>query len=401
MKKIFLHLALIIILSFYAFSQWEQCNNGMSGLINVPCLLANENIIFAGTSNIGIYSSTDNGNNWIQKNSGLTDTVILNLTKSGSDLFAFTLQSGIFISTNNGDNWISRNAGLTNETLTAFAVQDNIIYAGTQLSGVYYSTDKGNNWAQTSLNNIRILSLSICGDKIYAGTRTSGLFVSPDSGKSWSQKSTGLTNNMILSVDTKNNKIYAGSRGGGIYISSDSGSNWSQSTLNYVVANSIIIYDNYIFAGTDYGVYLSTDNGDSWTKKNSGLGNTIVNSLIINNNYIYAGVYAGIYRCKFSEITSVDDNIDNHSEIIIFPNPAAETATIKFEIDQPCTVSLKLTYMLGNQISLIDNQFMESGSHSYNWDASGVSAGVYYYVLETYGRGTKFCARTGKVVVIK
>jgi hypothetical protein len=57
--------------------------------------------------------------------------------------------------------------------------------------------------------------------------------------------------------------------------------------------------------------------------------------------------------------------------------------------------------MLGNQISLIDNQFMDSGSHSYDWDASGYPAGVYYYVLQICGRGTTCCVRTGKVVVIK
>jgi hypothetical protein len=83
-------------------------------------------------------------------------------------------------------------------------------------------------------------------------------------------------------------------------------------------------------------------------------------------------------------------------DIISYPNPTTQTATIKFDIERPTNISLKLTDMLGNQITLIKNQFMDSGSHSYDWDASGYPAGVYYYVLRSGS-----IVRTGKVVVVR
>jgi hypothetical protein len=89
----------------------------------------------------------------------------------------------------------------------------------------------------------------------------------------------------------------------------------------------------------------------------------------------------------------LDDEI---SVFNLFPNPTTSKTTIIFGIEQPANVSLKLTDMLGNQITLIENQFMDSGSHSYDWDASGYPAGVYYYVLNAGGY-----VRTGKVVVVR
>jgi hypothetical protein len=98
------------------------------------------------------------------------------------------------------------------------------------------------------------------------------------------------------------------------------------------------------------------------------------------------------------KMNAVEENTPNSKGSFsnIYPNPTSNKSTIKFDLEQPANVSLKLTDILGNQITLIDNQFMESGSHSYDWDASCFPAGVYYYVLQAGGN-----VRTGKVVVMK
>ncbi|MDD5673541.1 MAG: hypothetical protein PHC61_05230 [Chitinivibrionales bacterium] len=66
--------------------------------------------LFAGTQNYGVYLSTDNGANWTQKNSGLTNTTVLSFVMSGSNLFAGT-QNGVFLSTNNGTGWSAVSSG--------------------------------------------------------------------------------------------------------------------------------------------------------------------------------------------------------------------------------------------------------------------------------------------------
>jgi hypothetical protein len=103
------------------------------------------------------------------------------------------------------------------------------------------------------------------------------------------------------------------------------------------------------------------------------------------------------YKNSLNQPLSVGDiQPAQNGNTISFPNPATQKATIKFDLDQPSNISLKLSDKLGNQISLIENQFMDSGRHSVDWDASGYPAGVYYYVLRA-GASVK----TGKVVVVK
>jgi WD40 repeat protein len=118
-----------------------------------------------------------------------------------------------------------------------------------------------------------------------------------------------------------------------------------------------------------------------------------------NGKYLVIGDCNGTihYRAICDQIDDVEETSDQiNAGISASPNPAIESINFKFYLEQPSKVSLKLTDMLGNQISLIDNQFMDSGSHSYDWDASGKPAGVYYYVLQMGGS-----VRTGKVVIVR
>ncbi len=37
----------------------------------------------------------------------------------------------------------------------------------------------------------------------------------------------------------------------------------------------------------------------------------------------------------------------------------------------------------GQKVATVANEFMNAGSHSVTWDASGLSAGVYFYTVKT------------------
>lgn len=75
------------------------------------------------------------------------------------------------------------------------------------------------------------------------------------------------------------------------------------------------------------------------------------------------------------------------------PNPfnmsAASLTTIRFALEKPDVVSLKIFDVLGNEIrSLVSNEMTAPGEHAYQWDgrtSAGalVTAGTYYYTLTT------------------
>ena len=71
--------------------------------------------IFAATWGSGVFRSTDNGENWIEVNVGITEPYIISLAINASgDIFAGAdFGGGVFRSTNNGDSWTPVDNGLT------------------------------------------------------------------------------------------------------------------------------------------------------------------------------------------------------------------------------------------------------------------------------------------------
>jgi len=65
-----------------------------------------------------------------------------------------------------------------------------------------------------------------------------------------------------------------------------------------------------------------------------------------------------------------------------FPNPFNPSTTIKFSIPQSSNVTLKIFNTLGQEVSTLINQNMESGVHTINFDASQLNSGIYFYRLD-------------------
>jgi hypothetical protein len=65
------------------------------------------------------------------------------------------------------------------------------------------------------------------------------------------------------------------------------------------------------------------------------------------------------------------------------PNPFNPTTTISFEIADPGTVTIDVYNVAGQKVDTIVNEYMEDGTHSRVWDATGFSAGVYFYTVKS------------------
>jgi len=65
------------------------------------------------------------------------------------------------------------------------------------------------------------------------------------------------------------------------------------------------------------------------------------------------------------------------------PNPFNPTTTISFSIAEAGTISIEVFNIAGQKVDTIANEFMDAGSHSVVWDASGFSAGVYFYTVKS------------------
>ncbi len=68
-----------------------------------------------------------------------------------------------------------------------------------------------------------------------------------------------------------------------------------------------------------------------------------------------------------------------------YPNPFNPSTKIKFNIPEAGNVSLKVYNLLGQQVRTLLSGLMQAGTHTINFDASGLHSGLYFYKLEAAG----------------
>jgi len=150
---------------------------------------------------------------------------------------------------------------------------------------------------------------------------------------------------------------------------------------------ALAVNGNNVFAGTElHGVYVSSNNGLSWVQKNEGLGNLTIFSLRIVNNYIFAGASVnGVYRRQLGELVGLSSNTNqvpgDFSLLQNYPNPFNPSTKIGFSIPKSGFVKLNVFDAAGKQVSQLVNENLAAGNYSYDFKASGLASGAYFYML--------------------
>jgi len=65
-----------------------------------------------------------------------------------------------------------------------------------------------------------------------------------------------------------------------------------------------------------------------------------------------------------------------------FPNPFNPTTKITWQSPESGHHTLKVYDLLGNEIAVLVNQFLEAGNYSTEFDASSLTSGIYIYRLQ-------------------
>ena len=87
---------------------------------------------------------------------------------------------------------------------------------------------------------------------------------------------------------------------------------------------------------------------------------------------------------KFSEIVAVANLAPNGFVLEQnYPNPFNPSTKIKFAIASKQYVTLKVYDVLGNEIAVLVNNEKPAGTYEIEFNATNLSAGVYYYTLAT------------------
>ena len=66
-----------------------------------------------------------------------------------------------------------------------------------------------------------------------------------------------------------------------------------------------------------------------------------------------------------------------------YPNPFNSSTTINFNLPNQDNIKIEVFDVLGKSISVIADENMKAGNHTFNFNSNNISFGVYYYSLKT------------------
>ena len=142
-----------------------------------------------------------------------------------------------------------------------------------------------------------------------------------------------------------------------------------------------------------FEIQRSTES-ESWEKVSfvDGKGTTTeLNSYVYVDNNVTSGTYS--YRLKqidfdgtvsYSSVIEVVVGVPVEYELAQnFPNPFNPTTKIRFSLPEQAVVNLTVYNVLGQKVATVVDETLEAGIHNFNFDASNLNSGVYYYRIKT------------------
>ncbi len=296
----------------------------------------------------------------------------------------------------------------------------------------YRSEDGGQRWMPTASPRSDRFPDAIAtdgGSRILAAYGNGELWISSDGGTRWDRRTTPFPGTTVAAA--------AIDSGGRIFVCqenalrySDDGLVWMTptGTLPAMIFPRDLFTDNKgsVVLGASYdGVFRSSDRGEHWEAVNTRLTPTGIMRVThdghgtlfaTDGEYTYRllpgetrweliarrpiPVAVRSFECAASgrlfagtqnfgvwqldppppDTDSSDDLVTAAHEFVLlpgYPQPAAGSAALPFEIDRPATVTLVIHDLLGRQVHTDTRSCPAPGRYSFTWDGAGVAAGMY------------------------
>jgi len=316
--------------------------NGMGRVNAIAFHPTNENIIFAGAPQGGLWKSTDGGQNWEVLTDDQPTLGVSSIIVSYNDPNTILIGTGdrdagdadgmgVMKSTDGGNTWNLSNTGIENVTVGRM-IQDpnnsNTIIIATD-GGIYKSTDLGDSWSYSQGGNFKdVLFKEDNSDVVFTITGNK-FYKSTDNGDSFTESSFGLPNGnrgAIATSPDNPNVVYVllsqSSLFGSLNKSTNAGDTWttmstSPNIFDYSCdgsgTNGQGWYDmdvavdpnnaNFVFVG-GVNTWVSSNSGVNWTIKSHWYGGCGVDAVHADmhvfeinplNNRLYNGNDGGLY----------------------------------------------------------------------------------------------------------
>jgi photosystem II stability/assembly factor-like uncharacterized protein len=370
-------------------SSWDTLAvpGGASGLeaSNIAALDANTAWALmwdrSGATSGGVFKTTDAGIGWTR------DPTLFPVPGAGPEAMHFfdsnngvvwgNIRGGyweIYTTTDGGAHWIrvpstnipppqTGDSGLDGEEIASIG---NTLWFCTFLRSVYKTTDRGMTWSVAR----NVLGSDGVGLVVAFKDELSGLACSPFN-------------------NSGGNRIQKTTDGGATWTSLPPGSIPETPTAIWLAYDPVL----HLYAMTSHhftefttrttpGSAYSMDDGLSWnlidslphgppvfTSSGAGWSDGANDSV-----YKWIGLLTDVNE---NSITVADFRLSQN-----YPNPFNPSTTIRFQVPNSSFVNLKVYDILGNEVATLVNEERPVGSYEVNFDAKGLSSGIYFYKLQ-------------------
>lgn len=133
----------------------------------------------------------------------------------------------------------------------------------------------------------------------------------------------------------------------------------------------------------------STNSGQSWSRINTTpiAGIVKYNWMIPNVNSTHCLVRLCNYiNHQVYDVSDKEFTIAPQSEALNYPNPFNPTTKIVFNLEKNSFTSLKAYNSIGQEVAELVNRQLEAGAHEFEFNASKLPSGIYFYNLTTEGK---------------
>ncbi|MDY6873386.1 MAG: hypothetical protein SVR81_05395 [Chloroflexota bacterium] len=247
------------------------------------------NTIYANSWGAGIYKSTDGGETWENKSTGLRSPYIYEIAidpENSDHILVSSYEKGVDESIDGGDNWhqtkgwpeyavaYSIDYNPNDTSIVYAAIREQTIYDSNGHAvwwpgGVWKSIDGGENWIDTTIDNgfngDYVYDLAIDPSNpnyIYTANHRTGVYKTTNAGGNWESIGGGLVHGDIrgVQVDNVNNRLNAGiwdGYGYSYYVLP----NGPWVSVNWTNSRDLSVYEVQIDPNHPSTTYLTTASG--------------------------------------------------------------------------------------------------------------------------------------------
>ncbi len=367
-------------------------------------MFVDENNGYSGGTSGRLMNTTDGGTTWTELTTNNTSTIY--------DLWAFDANTAIIIgssancqkTTDGGATWSNIFVGIPGSffSIKFYDADPNVGYiAGydSPAPTLARTTDKGDTWTPlvlpTSFEQFgSAWGLGIVDENtLWVSEVGGGIFYTNDAGATWSLMEQVSTNGLYDIAIVGDDMWLTGS--GGTILKGYSNPIIPVELTSFgaaVSGNDVILTWNTATETNNSGFQVERKLNDTWNRIGfvEGKGTTTNPSSYTytdkpnSNGTVYYRLKQIDFDGSFEYSNIVEVNIAQPNVYSLdqnYPNPFNPTTTIKYSIAEDTQVSLKIYDILGNEITKLVNEYQQAGTHSFEFDASSLSSGVYFYEL--------------------